>query len=43
MIVKDISPNNYQNITLVFNDNNIAIDTFDNTTYKLSNGSIQIL
>jgi len=28
---------------LVFNDNNIAIDTFDNTTYKLSNGSIQIL
>ncbi len=28
---------------LIFNDNNIAIDSFDNTKYKLSNDSIQIL
>ena len=28
---------------LVFNDNNIAIDSFDKTKYKLSNDSIQIL
>lgn len=28
---------------LIFNDNNIAIDSFDNTKYKMSNDSIQIL
>ena len=28
---------------LIFNDNNIAIDSVDNTKYKLSNDSIQIL
>lgn len=28
---------------LIFNDNNIAIDSFDKTKYKLSNDSIQIL
>ena len=28
---------------LIFNDNNLAIDSFDNTKYKLFNDSIQIL
>jgi UDP-2-acetamido-3-amino-2,3-dideoxy-glucuronate N-acetyltransferase len=28
---------------LVFNDNNMAVDSFDNTKYKLSNNTVQLI